>query len=160
MNTKIRIAFSLLIIVAVLVSGSSLLSMTGCTAADKGEDLPPLTEEQEELYRGNPKLAYVLEQLIEAKKRGEAEAYAQQYVLKLRDGKVAVEIVCVPSQVDVVIQAINATGGSLEAKAENCKKAIKTFEEELKVYTEEGLSELYNLVRKNLRLMIKFCNRE
>jgi hypothetical protein len=43
------------------------------------------------------------------------------------------------------------------AKAENCKKAIKAYEEALKVFTVKELPEIYSLVKQNLRRLLNFC---
>jgi len=52
------------------------------------------------------------------------------------------------------------TLGEVEAKAENCKKAIKAYEEALKVFTKEEFPEIYLLVKSNLRKLLDFCGSE
>ena len=42
-------------------------------------------------------------------------------------------------------------------KKENCKKAIKAYEEALKVYVREGFPEIHKLVKHNLRNVLDFC---
>ena len=45
----------------------------------------------------------------------------------------------------------------VEAKAENCKKGIKAYEEALKVFTKEEFPEVYPVVERNLRTTRAFC---
>lgn len=63
----------------------------------------------------NPKLDSVLVQLIQAQKRGEAESFAVQHVIRLDDGKVFVTIWPVSGQGEVVASAIVDNGGEITA---------------------------------------------
>ncbi len=63
--------------------------------------------------RGNPKLEYVLVQLILAEKRGETVSFAQQSGIELRDSSVLVDIKCVPGQAEVAAKAAISAGATL-----------------------------------------------
>ena len=53
-----------------------------------------------------------------------------------------------------------STLAEVEAKAANCKLAIKAYEEALKVFTKEEFPEIYPLVEQNLRNVVNFCRGE
>jgi len=52
------------------------------------------------------------------------------------------------------------TLAEVEARAENCKKAIKAYEKALKIYTKEEFPETYQLVERNLGKVLDFCKGE
>ncbi len=116
MRKQTRIILSIIIIMALL------LSIAGCSS--KREETA--TSPPEDLERGNPKLEYVLVQLIRAEKRGEAESFARQSALTLRDDRVLVEIVCVPGQVEAAAKAATRGGAEIVANYKN-KKGFGAF---------------------------------
>ncbi len=120
MLKQTRIILSLVIMTALLLSSPSCASNRDGTNSpvsdNKGEHLPPPAP-----VTGNPKLLYVLVQLIQAEKRGEAEAFARQSggAIELRDGRVFVTIQCVPGQVEAATKAATSAGAKLGASARN-----------------------------------------
>lgn len=55
---------------------------------------------------------------------------------------------------------VYSTLAEVEAKAENCRKAIRAYEEALKVFTREEFPEMYSLIDHNLRKALNFCRGE
>jgi len=48
------------------------------------------------------------------------------------------------------------TLAEIEAKAENCKKAIEAYEGAIKVFTKEDFPDIYQLVEKNLQKLFNY----
>jgi len=98
---------TVLLVVAVLLL-VGLISITDCTSNnEEGQDFPPLLEPPD---KGNPKLGSHLNQLLQAKGRGEAEEFARQYLIELVDGSVKVIIECDPGQAEAVAEAASQVG--------------------------------------------------
>ncbi len=73
----------------------------------------------QELERGNPKLNGALVRLIEAEKRGEAESFARQSVLDMRDSSVNVDIYCVRGQAEAAAKAATRLGATMVSTYED-----------------------------------------
>jgi len=97
----------LLMFLAVLLL-AGLLSIPGCNSnQEEFQEYPPLLEPPD---KGNPKLGSHLNQLLQAEERGEAEEFAQQYLIELIDGSVTVIIECEPGQVEVAAESVASYG--------------------------------------------------
>jgi hypothetical protein len=60
---------------------------------------------------GNPKLDWTLNQLIQAENRGEAEEFANQHDLTLKEGKVGVTVYFISGQGEAAAQAVTRMDG-------------------------------------------------
>jgi len=49
------------------------------------------------------------------------------------------------------------TLAEVKDKAENCQRAIKAYEEALRVFTKEEFPEIYSLVANNFKNLLDFC---
>ena len=100
----------LAVLIIAMLMASAVFPLSGC---GNDEDLPPTPDEPK---TGN-KLDSLLMALIDAKKRGEAESFAQSRLIDLVDGSVRVSIKCVPGQLEAAVKAA-ADFGTVEIVAE------------------------------------------
>jgi hypothetical protein len=61
-------------------------------------------------YTVSEKLDSILQQLVEAERRGEAESYAEQHEIELVDGNVRVIVECDPDMIEEATEAARALG--------------------------------------------------
>ena len=118
---RIRGRLGIIIIVVVLASiGILVLVPLACTSGQAIIDLPPSDLPD----KGNPKLDSQLNQLVDAKRHGEAASFAEQSDIDLVDGAVRVIIECVLGQLEAATEAATNAGAKLETSYDNLLQVV------------------------------------
>jgi hypothetical protein len=111
-------------------------SQSGEVGAGSIETAPPIIvsvatglvpQEGERPSEGNPKLDSLLNQLLEAYRRGginEAQTFAERYGMTLDNGRVQVEMVITGEAVSQLREAIEAVGGEYQGHYETQLQAL------------------------------------
>ena len=103
--------------------------------------------EQPELL--NPKLDTALNRLIETRKRGEAEEFAESRCIELIDGKVKVAIAYKPGQLEDVVEAAKKVGAEIGSNNER-ENLLRAF---VPIYRLTKLAESDSIY--NIRLPVR-----
>ncbi len=118
-RTKKRLGIAILMVTIVNI-GFLVLIPLACTSSRDVTDLPPIELPE----KGNPKLDSLLNQLIQAEGRGEANSFAEQHGIKLVDGSVRVIIECVSGQLEAATKAATDTGATVETSHDNLLQVV------------------------------------
>ena len=111
---------TIVLIVMVVSIGALALIPIACTSSRDVTDLPPIELPE----KGNPKLDSLLNQLIQAERRGEANSFAEQHSIKLVNGSVRVIIECVSGQIEAATKAATGAGAGVETSYDNLLQVV------------------------------------